>query len=372
MQVPVVPLGQVAPGYEAVRDAFAALVAERPGWSGAVAAYVDGEAVVDLWAGPDWHEDSVILLYSASKGLAATVIGLLVDDGVLDLDDSVAKYWPEFGAAGKDAVTVRVLCSHQAGLHVVDGGATLDELVRHEPLARKLAAQQPAWEPGTDVLYHGVTIGPLLDELVRRVTGAPLREVFLERIARPLGVEREVFLGLPESEDARLVDVVYTPEVLELWADLPQPNVPNDFGFREMATSVPLLRAGIPSVSGVGSARGLARIYAACVSDVDGVRLLHDETVAQTAEPQVFKHDDATGADISFSIGYQGLIPGRILADVGGPGSFGHDGAGGAVGFASPRHGLGFGFTPNTVPLEPGLDRGAATLASAVLACSTP
>jgi CubicO group peptidase (beta-lactamase class C family) len=360
----------VASGYEPVREAFEGLLADRVGWSGAVAAYVDGQKVVDLWGGPDWRADSLVLLYSASKGLAATVVGSLVEDGSLELDAPVAEYWPEFGAAGKEAVTVRVLCSHQAGLPEVDRGATLGELVRHEPVARKLAAQRPAWEPGTDVLYHGVTIGPLLDELVRRVTGSPLRDVFRERITMPLGCERELYLGLPASEDARLVDVLYPPEILELWSNLPQPNVPNDVGFRQFATCVPLLRAGVPSVSGVGSARGLARVYAACVSSVDGVRLLRDATIAATAEPQVFKHDDATGTDISFSIGYQGLIPGRILAEVGGPGSFGHDGAGGAVGFASPRHGLGFGFTPNTVPVLPGLDLAAAELAAATLRCA--
>jgi CubicO group peptidase (beta-lactamase class C family) len=364
-----VSAGVVAASYEPVREAFEDLLAERVTWSGAVAAYVDGQKVVDLWGGPDWREDSLILLYSASKGLAATVIGLLVEDGSLDLDELVAQYWPEFGAAGKEKVTVRVLCSHQAGLPEVDGGATLAELVGHEPVARKLAAQRAAWEPGSDVLYHGVTIGPLLDELVRRVTGSALRDVFLERIAMPLGIDRELYLGLPASEDARLADVLYPPEVLQLWSSLPQPNVPNDVGFREFARCVPLLRAGVPSVSGVGSARGLARMYAACVSRVDGVRLLQDTTIAATAVPQVFKHDEVTGADISFSIGYQGLIPGRILAEVGGPGSFGHDGAGGAVGFASPQHGLGFGFTPNTVPVLPGLDLAAGDLAAAVLRC---
>jgi CubicO group peptidase (beta-lactamase class C family) len=372
----------VQPGFDPVRDAFDALLAERPGWSGAFAAYIRGAPVVDLWGGPDWHEQSLVFLASVTKGLAATCIALLVDDGAIDLDAPVATYWPEFAAAGKQSVTVRVLLSHQAGLISVAGGATLAEVLEHEPLARKLAAQRPAWEPGARCSYHGVTIGPLMDELVRRVAGVPLRVFFQERIAAPLGASDDVYIGLPESEDVRLVPAVERPSApagepttaaadMEKWmADHDLAPIPSDFPLDSMARLEDveaLRRVGFPSAAGVANARGLARVYAACVSEVDGLQLLDGGTVREVSATQVRAEDAIAHTDVAFAIGYQAPYPGHEMA---GPGSFGHAGYGGSSGFAHPGYGLGVGFTTNHVPAIPGGDPAVAELAAVLVRCA--
>jgi CubicO group peptidase (beta-lactamase class C family) len=370
--------GFVAPGFEPVRDELDRVLRERRGWSGSLAAYVDGVRVVDLWGGPDWREDSVVFLYSATKGLSGLCIALLVERGLLDLDAPVARYWPEFAAAGKAAISVRQLLSHQAGLVTVDGGATLAELLDHDTIARKLAAQRPFWEPGTRHGYHPVTLGPLMDELVRRVAGMPLATFLAGEVTRPLGSDWDVFLGFPESEESRLVPILPPPpipeEVLEQatqhLAEAPGVDagvVPSDLGIDDLPLSRPLRAVGVASASGVGNARGLARLYAASISHVDGHRLLSPETVSIVSETQVSGLDAIIGGETSFGIVFETPWPGRI--DMAGGGSFGHDGFGGSLGYASPRHGLAFGFTTNQVHECRGCDPATAQLTRAILRC---
>ena len=159
-----------SPSFQAVRDALGAFVDADPTYSAQLCVQIAGEPVVDLSCGA-MQPDSLLPVYSSSKGATAVVVALLVERGQLDLDARVAHYWPEFAACGKGAITVRQLLSHQAGLPGVDGGFTWEEVLAHDPLAERLAAQRPFWQPGQAFMYHALTIGTLADELVRRVDG---------------------------------------------------------------------------------------------------------------------------------------------------------------------------------------------------------
>ena len=379
MIAPVTVEGVAAPAFEPVRDEFERLLRERRGWSGSLAAYVDGVPVVDLWGGPDWSADTVVFLYSATKGVSGVCIALLVERGLLELDAPVARYWPEFGAAGKEAISVRQLLSHQAGLVTVDGGATLAELCDHDAIAGKLAAQRPFWEPGTRHGYHAVTLGPLMEELVRRVAGLPLPAFLAQEVTRRLGIDGDLFLGFPESEEPRLAPIFPAPPLPQ---DILEPAmqqmsvapgaaagvVPSDLGIDDLPRNRAIRAAGVASASGVGNARGLARLYAACITEVDGHRLLSPETVATVSETQVSGLDAIIAGETRFGIVFQTPWPGRI--DMAGAGSFGHDGYGGALGYASPRHGLALGFTTNQIPECRGCDPATASLTSAILRCA--
>src|SRR5689334_10380954 len=190
--------------FEPVEKAFRSYCDADPTYSAQLAAYVGDELVVDLTGGTGMQPDSLLPVYSSSKGATAVVIALLVQRGQLDLDATVATYWPEFAQAGKSAVTVRQLLSHQAGLPGVDGGFTWEELLAHTPLAERLAAQRPFWYPGQAFLYHGLTIGVLADELIRRIDGRPVADALRQDVTGPRRID--LWMGTPASEDHRVVD----------------------------------------------------------------------------------------------------------------------------------------------------------------------
>ncbi|TDD81911.1 serine hydrolase domain-containing protein [Actinomadura rubrisoli] len=351
--------GFVKPGFEAVRDAFAV---DRPGVNAALAVHVHGERVIDVWTGPDHREDSIMGVYSSTKGASGVVLALLIERGLVDPDAPVADYWPEFAAAGKHGITVRVLASHQAGLVNVDGGFEFTELIEHTPLAERLAAQAPFWEPGKGHGYHALTIGTLLDELVRRVTGMPLGEYFRREIAEPYGID--FFIGLPEAEEPRILPVKpisstgapslppnSPPFFLQAMNITPPPEAgsrgidrpPADGGQRrgDLLSIREFRAAGVPSIGGFGSARGLAALYAAVLPGA-GTPLLSEKTIRTVTEIH------ATGDDLAlpFPTGF-GLVFQRP-ARYANPGSFGHDGAAGANAYADPDLGVAFGYVTDT------------------------
>lgn len=361
--------GFAIPELKAVRDQFDALLAGRPGWSGALAAYADGKPVVDLWGGPDYDENSLQPMFSSTKGITGICIAVLHQRGLLDLDAPVADYWPEFAAAGKGDIPVRWLLSHQAGLIGVPGGFSLADFLAHDPLAEKLAALTPYWEPGTAHGYHSLTIGVLAGELVRRITGKRLGTFFADEIARPLGID--FWIGLPAAEESRVVPVGPAPtpvpgepvRALSAVANNVGPGFPS---VRDLVGLREVRAADLPAVSGIGSARALARVYGACVSEVDGQRILSNETVRTVTEPQCAGDDLVAPHWTSFGIMFQMSWPGRV--PMAGAGSFGHDGYGGTLGFAHPRYRLGFGFTTNRVPPRTGADPATGDLAEAIVA----
>ncbi|WP_442811114.1 serine hydrolase domain-containing protein [Streptomyces sp. NBC_01217] len=344
--------GTVAPGFEGVRDAYAAVLAEDTTEPGSqLAVRLHGRTVVDLWSGDGIEADSLPAVYSSTKGAAHLVVALLVQDGVLDLDRTVASYWPAFAAEGKGALTLRQLLAHTSGAIGVEGGFSDEELADDRLLAARLAEQKPFWTPGTAYGYHGLVIGALTGEVVRRVTGRSIQELFEERIRAPYGLD--FFLGQPEALEARYVPIrpmVPTPEqTAALALDPIDPKSLRAIAFNYPTDLIawinkPSVRAlGPASVGGVGSARGLAGMYAAAISEMDGrAPLLKAETLAEFARPHAVGTDLVTGEEDHFGLGFERP---RIRYPGVGEGAFGHCGAAGAQAFADPVSGVAYGYT---------------------------
>jgi CubicO group peptidase (beta-lactamase class C family) len=349
--------GTVAEGFEAVREEFAAFVAaERDDYEGQLCAYVHGRRVADLWAGEGVAGDSLYGVYSATKGAAHLVAAMLVQDGTLELDRKVTYYWPEFAAEGKGALTLRELLAHRAGLIGTDTGFTLEELADDRSIAERLADQRPFWRPGLAFGYHALVIGALTGEVVRRATGRTLQDLYEERIRAPYGLD--FHLGLPADREPRFRTVrpmLPTPAQQALLDELPTgPHTLAAIAFNrhgaeptdlEALANERLIRArGPASVGGVASARGLAGMYAAAISEVDGkAPLLKEDTVAEFGQIHSTGHDLVGRAHKSFGLGFQ------ATADTWHPflgaGTFGHSGTNGVQAFADPRSGLAYGYT---------------------------
>ncbi|MGW3723607.1 serine hydrolase domain-containing protein [Streptomyces sp. F001] len=350
--------GTVAEGFEEVREEFAAFVAaERPDYEGQLCAYVHGRRVVDLWAGPDdVSADSLYGVFSSTKGAAHLVVALLVQDGTLELDRKVTYYWPEFAAEGKGALTLRELVTHRAGLIGLDAGFTEEELADDRLISERLADQRPFWRPGTAFGYHALVIGALAGEVVRRATGRTLQEVYEERVRAPYGLA--FHLGLPAAEEPRFRSVQPMAPTAEQQAVLDaQPtgphtlssiafnmHVPGTGGLEDHANSRTVRAKGPASAGGVASARGLAGMYAAAISEVDGrPPLLKPDTVAEVGQIHSVGYDLVARAHKAYGLGFQATA--ENWYPFLGAGAFGHSGAGGSQAFADPRSGLAYGYT---------------------------
>ncbi|GGU33230.1 serine hydrolase domain-containing protein [Streptomyces lavendofoliae] len=357
--------GTVQAGFEPVRDAFVRNFRQRGERGAAVAVYRDGRKVVDLWAGTrdvdgtaPWAVDTAQVVRSATKGVAAAVPLLLHQRGQLDLDAPVGTYWPEFKAAGKERALVRHLLSHQAGVPALDRPLTPAEAADLPVASDAVAAQAPAWEPGTDHGYHPHTYGFLLGALVRRVTGRTLGRWVAEEIARPLGLD--LWIGLPEDEAHRAgrIGPVEEPaaggapklrpkrSVADAYAD------PSSLTRRAFGAVVPApdendpahRAAELPASGGVSTARALARFYAATLGPVDGHRLFAPATLAMARTEESAGPDRVLVVSTRFGLGYMLHGPASPLL---GPGSFGHPGRGGCLGFADPESGIALGYVTN-------------------------
>lgn len=378
--------GKVASGFEPVADAFAANFESGDEVGAACAVYVDGEEVVDIRAGladPEsgrpWDESTLALVHSTTKGVAAVCAALLVQRGDLDIDRPVADYWPEFAANGKDRLPVRMLLNHQAGLPVVDRPLTMDDVFAGTPVVEALAEQRPVWEPGTRHGYHAVTYGTLVGEVVRRITGRTLGRFFADEIAGPLGLD--FWIGLPRDEHHRVAAFVYpeegeTPPEGERAAAFADPN---GIPIRAATMNGALLdvdhddefyakwySAEMPAANGIGNARAIARLYAACVSEVDGIRLLDDDTVALATTEQSCGPDAVILTDTRYGLGFWLPTPTNPML---GPTSFGHPGSGGSVGLADVEARVGFGYVMNRMGTIPMGDPRKYTLLQALERC---
>ena len=356
-------------------DTFARNFTDAGDVGAAVCCYVDGVAVVDLWAGaadPDgprpWAQDTVANVFSCTKGLMATVVNQLIGEGAVDPDAPLARYWPEFAANGKAGITVRQVLSHQAGLAAIEGTFTLDEALSWTPVVDALAAQAPNWEPGTRHGYHMRSFGWLTGELVRRVTGLTPDQAWRQRVADPLGLS--AWIGMPVEDQDRCARLLPpTGEPLDIDALLGPDSLtarvfagPSGlFHYDDMWNTAQLRGAVLPSSSGIADARSLARVYAACIGQVDGVRLLDAATATAAAQTQVEGDDAVLLTPTSFALGY---MVGLSLPPEAGPLAFGHAGAGGSLGYADPRKGLGFGYVMNQMRMDPD-DRRSLDLAAA-------
>ena len=360
--------GEIAPGFEAVGDAFSANFAERGDVGAAYCVYRDGRAVVDIWAGlaeqepvRPWERDTIVIVNSCTTGVTAVAANQLIERGVLDPDAPVAEYWPEFAAEGKGDIPVRWVLSHRAGLAAIDGVLTLDDVAAWDPVIDAIAAQVPNWEPGTQHGYHARTYGWIVGELIRRVSGLMPGDYIAREIAAPLGLD--FFLGVPESEDARiatiypavwddpelgrLADQVLSDSSTLLGRVMGGPS--NLFRYDGMWNTRLMRGVQMPSSNGHGDARSLARMYAACIGDVDGVRLLSDTAVARATEVQSSGKDCVIGQPLTFGLGFA-LPP--TLGPSAGPGAFGHSGAGGSIAFCDPDRGAAFAYVMNQMQLS--------------------
>jgi len=366
----------VARGFEPVREAFASNFEHHDDVGAACAVYRAGTPVVDLWggfadlaAGRPWEEDTVQLVFSSTKGITATCINLLAERGRIAIDEPIAACWPEFAARGKDRIPLRWALSHKAGLAAVDGDLTLEQVLAWHPVVDAIAAQAPNWEPGTAHGYHARSFGWILGEVVRRVTGRSIGRFFSEEIARPLGLD--FWIGLPREERRRCARILPPEQLLPL-AELFGPdsltarvmNGPSGlFAYDDMWNRPDVLAAEMPSSNGVGSARAIARFYGALVGEVDGIRLLHPATVASACVVQADGPDRVILFPSCFGLGFA-LQP--MLTPGAGARAFGHPGAGGALGFADPEAGLGFGYVTTRMKFDPTGDARTKSLVRAV------
>ncbi|OEJ26480.1 esterase [Streptomyces agglomeratus] len=377
--------GTVAAGFEPVKDAFVRNFGQRGERGAAVAVYRHGHKVVDLWAGTrdvdgtePWAVDTAQVVRSATKGVAAAVPLLLHQRGQIDLDAPVATYWPEFKANGKERVLVRHLLSHRAGVPALDRPLTPAEAIDGVSGPRAVAAQEPAWEPGTDHGYHAQTYSWLIGELVKRVTGRTVGRWIAEEIARPLGLD--FWVGLPADEAHRVgrVGPVEAPppgggtlrlrpkrSVSEAYAD-PASLTRRAFGAIDPLADEndPAYRAAeLPASGGISTARALARCYAAMIGEVDGHRLFAPATLTLARTEESAGPDRVLVVGTRFGLGFMLHGSGAPLLA---PGSFGHPGRGGSLGFADPESGIAFGYVTNGLQKGVTADPRAQALVAAV------
>lgn len=307
--------GTVAAGFEAVRDAFAANFSNGDESGASVALTHRGVPVVDIWAGqakPDgtpWAEDTIVNVYSTTKTMAALCVLMLADRGEIDLDAPVATYWPGFERNGKEGVLVSHVMSHTAGLSGFETPRTPEQLYDWDATVEQLAAQATWWEPGTQAVYHAVTQGFLQGELVRQITGRTLGTFFREEVATPLGADFHI--GLPESEDHRVAELVPPPQGLDQAAtEGADPLAVRTLLSSPMDATEPRTRAWraaeIPAAGGTGNARAVARVHSAmaCGGEVDGVRLLSEAGVARVLDEQYFGPDAGLGVNMRYGMGF--------------------------------------------------------------------
>jgi CubicO group peptidase (beta-lactamase class C family) len=322
---------------------------------------------VDIWGGAaeqepfrPWARDTIVITYSCTKGATAVCANQLIQEGRLDPEAPVAEYWPEFAANGKASIPVKWALSHRAGLAEVQGDFTLDDVAAWDPIVEAIAAQAPVWEPGTKHGYHTRSYGWIVGEIIRRITGLSPGTYFAQHVAAPLGLD--FYIGVPEAFDERVarmypaVNDVETQAAIDAFlADQSTlmgrvMSGPSQlFAYNDMWNTRQMRAAELPSSNGHGDARSLARMYAACIGEVDGVRLLSDETVASATEVLSSGTDCVIGQVLTIGLGF--MLPPTLPADAG-PRAFGHLGAGGSAAFADPDRGLGFAYVMNQMKLS--------------------
>lgn len=367
---PVEIKGFVRPGFEAVQDAFAENFTQRNELGGACCIYQDGEKVVDLWGGvrnqatgEPWEEDTMVVVFSATKGMAAMTLALAHSRGWLDYEERVCTYWPEFAQEGKERMTVRQLLAHQAGLFAFHEKVDRDIIADLDRFAIVLARQKPEWEPGTRQAYHALSLGFYENELMRRIDPKhrSLGQVFQDEIATPL--ELEFYIRLPETIPNSRLAVIDKGHPIKSLLHLPLPLMlaalnPHSAIFRALMVNpgswVSLDDEGIyarnlevPSGGGVGTARAIARAYSAFATG--GRELgLRQETLDALTEPAVPSahgfYDEALKGEIEFSLGFMKTCKNWRF---GHEGAFGAPGAGGSLGYADPQTGMAYAYVTN-------------------------
>ena len=371
--------GTTAPGFERVRRVFERNFTDDIEVGASFSAVVGGETVVDLWGGYQdrdcsrpWRADTLVNVYSTTKGVASAALATVVEDGALDYDAPVKDYWPEF-RAGANGLTVGQFLSHQSGICGLRDPVTVTDLYDWPRMTERIAAEEPHWEPGTAAGYHAILWGYLAGELARRITGKSLGHLLRERIAGPLGADFHI--GLPDAEHHRVADLIGPNHARKQPdpASLLGATMPPLFRFAlqnpsvrpwQDACTAPWRRAEIAAANGHGNARGIARIYGALA---DGERILKRATIAaMTVEEWGMSEDLVLGRPMRRGRGINLNTEGQYGPN---PGAFGHNGAGGSIGFADPERRLGVGYAMNQ--MQPGIeaDTRGSRLVRAVFEC---
>ena len=359
--------GFVSRGFEPVREAFADNFRKRREVGAACCVYHKGEKVVDLWGGirnretgEPWEEETMALVYSTTKGLAAMTLAVAHSRGWLDYDERVCKYWPEFAQNGKERITIRQLLAHQAGLFAIEEPVNRGVVADLDRLAEILAEQKPEWEPGTRQGYHAITLGYYEGELLRRIDPQhrSLGQFFQDEIATPLGLAFYIRLpaSIPDSRLAPLIDPTFAEMVLgfpiKMSFDLlsPHSKIRRALAGSEFAHDAKQIYSRnleIPSGGGVGTARAIAYAYSVFATGGKELALRQqtlDELNAPAIPPTYGFFDDVMKGAVQFSLGFMKHNP---AFPFGSPGSYGHPGAGGSLGFADPQAQIGYGYIPN-------------------------
>ena len=376
--------GFVADGFEPVREVFLRNFTEDIEVGASCCAVVDGETVVDLWGGfqdrdctRPWQQDTLVNVYSTTKGLGSTAVATLVEEGLIDYSAPVRDYWPEF-RAGSNGLTVGQFLSHQSGVCGVRETLSVEDLYDWPAMTRRIAAEEPHWEPGTAAGYHAVLWGYLAGELALRASGKTLGTILHERVARPLAAD--FYIGLPESEHSRVADLI-GPNHARV-----QPDVSEAMGVKmpplfRYALQNPSIRpykdacspawrsAEIAAANGQANARGIGRIYGGLArgGEIDGVRFLQQETIdLMTTEEWGMVDDLVLDRPMRRGRGMNLNTENQYGPN---PAAFGHNGAGGSIGFADPERRLGFGYAMNQ--MQPGIeaDTRGGRLVAATLDC---
>lgn len=356
--------GCVQPGFGAVAEAFERNFSDHNELGAGFALYVGGEQVVDIWGGVAdrangraWDDTTLQLVFSTTKGAGAICVARLVEAGSLSYDDLVEQHWPSLVAAQGTGLTVGQLLSHQAGLISVDRRLSFEDVCAVEPVVRALEVQTPFWTPGTAHGYHALTYGWLAGELVRRVDGRSIGRFFAEEVVAPLGLD--FWIGLPAREEARVSTLEIAPPFTDPdeIAMMEQVMARGSSGYRALSLDGSIRMAPVnhfntrelhatemPGANGITNARSLARMYAATIGTVDGVRLIDADTL------ELARAERSSGPDLTL-IKPTRFGAGFWLHDHSTPmiqdGSFGHPGAGGSLGYANPELGIGYGYVMN-------------------------
>ena len=348
--------GECDPQFSKVKETFEKLYQEDREIGSCFAVYKDGNPLVELWGGfqdkdktKPWQKDNLVTVYSTTKGVAAFCIALAMEKGLLKYEEKVSTYWPEFASNGKEDITVGMLMSHQAGICSPET-RNVDDYYNQNLMAEKLAGMTPIWEPGTASGYHSMTFGWLTSELILRVTGKSLGTFFREEV----GDQHEIdfFIGLPESEDHRVAELVpfeivrnENSEQQKIELTEAQKSQRNSAGTLDIQNTKAWRQAEIPSANGQGNARGLAKFYSLIVPEDNSLKLLKDDTVNQMTTMQIEGRDLVLAVQVRWGVGFilnkHKVIYGPI------EGAFGHSGYGGSCAFGDPENKIGVSYVMN-------------------------
>ncbi len=336
---------------ELVRDTLESLVRDTPEIGLQVAAYLDGELVIDAWAGladplnsKSVDGDTMFMLSSTTKGVTATCMHAFVEKHGLSYDMPIVEVWPEFGAKGKEKATLRMALAHQTGVPQTPVGYTPEWMADWDRMCRGIAALEPMFPVGERTAYHSLNYGYIVGEILRRVDGRTIAQFLQDEICEPLGIDG-AYLGVPDKELHRVAVLTDAPPAPPEWAAR-MVGEPAGSRVAEVFNRREIQQASIPASGGIFSARGLARHYGMLANwgELDGVRVLPEDRIRAGIELQTLEMDEIYKVRVRRALGYR---RGKDTGPLASPAAFGHVGGGGSFGYADPARRLGIGFAKN-------------------------